>query len=283
MMKTVAAVMTLVSLLALSAAEDDSFVIGARKNRIWFVSGMKDDAFHKEALEAAKLLNKGKLEYEALSELTEGLQRDKNRSAKVFGGFLDARKTSDAGVRYGAVKALELTNPESAAIGKELSSAAILERDEQVRGAVVELIRSRKDTEAARGLVQQWHKAFEDEALGVDEALRTSAENAMRDVGDRRIYEAIYYYVTMELRAQTATLDRMDTVRIRDAGRNVQNNDRGGNINLPIDLPSIQLSSVQTTLVVPALPSLKRITGQDFGHDLPRWRAWIAGQPEMRP
>lgn len=282
-MKTAVILCVLASTFALSGAEDDGFVIGARKNRIWFAPGMKDDAFHKEALEAAKLLNKGKLEYEGLSELTEGLQRDKNRSAKVFGGFLDARKTSDAGVRFGAVKALELTNPESAAVGKELAAAAILEKDERVRGAVVELIRTRKDTEAARGLVKQWHAAFEDEALGVDEALRTAAENAMRDVGDRRIYEAIYYYVTMELRAQTATLDRMDTARIRDAGRNVQANDRGGNINLPIDLPSITLSSVETTLVVPALPSLKRITGQDFGRDLPRWKAWIAAQPEMRP
>jgi len=281
-MRTIVTLCVLASAFALVGAEDEGFVIGARKNRIWFAPGMKDEAFHKEAVEAARLLNKEKLEYEALSELTEGLQRDKNRSAKVFGSLLDARKTSDAGVRFGAVKAIELTNPESAAIGKELSATAILEKDERVRGAVIELIRSRRDTEAARGLVKQWHAAFEDEALGVDEALRTQAENAMRDVGDRRIYEAIYYYVTMELRAQTATLDRMDTVRIRDAGRNVQNNDRGGNINLPIDLPSITLSSVETTLVVPALPSLKRITGQDFGRDLVRWKAWIAEQPEMR-
>ena len=91
-----------------------------------------------------------------------------------------------------------------------------------------------------------------------------------------------FQYVTLELRAQSASLDRLDTVRIRDAGRNVAADDRGGNINLPIDLPSLNLMSVETTLVVPALPSLKRVTGQDFGRDLARWKAWIAAQPDFK-
>jgi hypothetical protein len=263
------------------AAEDDGFVIGPRKSRIWFASSLNDSQFHAEAAEAARLLAADKLESAARAELTEGLRRDRPHTARAFAAFLDPRKTSDARVRLGAIAALKDADPAPADAGKLLAAAAIMEPDATVRTAALNLIRERKDVVAAQEIVRAWHRAFEDEALGVDEALRTATENAMRDLGDRRIYEAIYAYVTMELRVQTASLDSVGTARIRNAGLPVQGDDRAGNINLPIDLPSINLMSVETTIVVPALPSLKRITGQNFGRELPRWKAWIDAQPDF--
>jgi uncharacterized protein with PIN domain len=269
-------------------AEDDALVIAPRKSRIWFASQLKDEAFHKEAIEAARALAGAsgsagsKLDYKALSELQEGLQRDKKRTSSVFTGLLDARKTTDVGVRLGAVKALELATPDPALIGKPLAAAAVLETDTTVRGEAIRVIRSRKDAAASREMLKLWKSAFEDETVGVNEALRAAAEDAMRDVGDKRVYEVLYAYVLMELRAQSASLDKLDTTRIRNAGLNVNANDRGGNINLPIELPSLTLMSVETTLWVPALPSLQRVTGQNFGWNVKRWNEWLAEQPEFK-
>lgn len=272
-------------------AEDDALVIAPRKSRIWFASELKEEAFHKEAIEAARALAGStgstssagsKLDSKALAELQEGLQRDKKRTSTVFTGLLDARKTSDSSVRLGAVKALELAAPAPALIGKPLAAAAVLETDTTVRAEAIRVIRSRKDADASREMLKLWKSAFEDGMVGVNEPLRAAAEDAMRDVGDKRVYEVLYAYVLMELRAQTASLDKLDTTRIRNAGLNVNANDRGGNINLPIELPSLSLMSVETTLWVPALPSLQRVTGQNFGWNVKRWNEWLAAQPEFK-
>ncbi len=90
----------------------------------------------------------------------------------------------------------------------------------------------------------------------------------MREIRDKRVFQALLYYATLEMRAQTAAPARVDTANIR-----------GQNINLPIDLPVIDIVSAEGTIMIPAMASLKGATGQDFGHNFSKWQEWINKQP----
>ena len=88
------------------------------------------------------------------------------------------------------------------------------------------------------------------------------------EIGDKRVFQAILWYAMLELRAGSASLVRVDTVSIK-----------GQNINLPIDLPVLDLISAQGNIIIPAQTSLKQATGQDFGHNFDKWKDWINKLP----
>jgi hypothetical protein len=41
----------------------------------------------------------------------------------------------------------------------------------------------------------------------------------------------------------------------------------------------VDVIAVRATLFYPALTNLRALTGQDFGHNLAKWREWNAKQP----
>jgi len=145
----------------------------------------------------------------------------------------------------------------------------VYEQDAETRAAVINLIKVRNDAVAAKTLVETWKSAFDDVGLlKVNEPVRKAAVNAIHDVGDKRVYQALLYYAILEVRAGAAELVRVDSVAIT-----------GQRINLPIDLPVLELRGVEGTIVVPAMASLKQATGQDFGRHFDKWNDWIAKQP----
>jgi hypothetical protein len=259
-----------------SAADREQFVIRKRNAtpetgaRVWLESTLKDNAYNAQALEIAKLLAKEKPGYEDLPEIAQALRREPERAAKTFARFLDFEKF-DPATRIGSIRALEISESKSAAVGKALAGSAIAEPVAQIRTAAIELIRKRRDAAAANEILRFWRGSF-DSDIGFDEPKRLAAVNAMRDIGDRRIFEAMLAYVTLEIRAGATTSAGVGTANITGPGP----------INLPIDLPALDTMSVQGTIMVPAASSLKQATGQDFGKNVAKWRDWIAQQPDFK-
>src|SRR5207237_9180839 len=137
------------------------------------------------------------------------------------------KNCEDPVTRRGAIAGLSLCSPDTRIAGKPLATSAIFEPDAEARKASIELIKARKDTEAAKALVTTWKASFDDSGVLADnETQRKLAVAAMREVADKRVFEALLYYANLEIHGGSAALVRMDTVAIT-----------GQNINLPIDLP----------------------------------------------
>jgi hypothetical protein len=237
--------------------------------RIWFKSGASDAAFHTEAVAAAHALGLATEASYQLDELKSAVLSEKERCTPKFVWMLNWKNCEDPVTRRGAIAGLVLCNPDTAVAGKPLAVSAIFEPDAAARKASIELIKSRKDTEAAKTLVTTWKSSFDEGGVLADnESQRKATVAAMREVGDKRVYEALFYYAMLEIRGGSADLVRIDTVSIK-----------GQNINLPIDLPVLELRGVEGTIIVPALISLKQATGQDFGRNIGRWRQWLNGLP----
>jgi len=248
-------------------AAASSPAIGVRV-REWFREGLSDSAYQAEAAEAAALLGRDKLSYEEKTALSDAIRRDRERSGRAFGACLDWHQY-DAVTRLGATRGIAMAAAASQTTRKPLANVLLAEQAPQVRQAALELVRERKDSAVTAEVLRYWREAYDD-TLGFDEAKRAAAVAAMRDLGDRKAYQALYYLVTLEMYAGAATAPAITEVNIQGPG-----------INLPIQLPGIDLISFRGTVIVPAFASLKGVTRQDFGHDLAKWREWINKQPDF--
>lgn len=266
---------------------DAPLTIGVRKTaggKAWLQKNLSDDAFQAEAAEVARQLADDKLDALDRRVLTEAVERDRMRAAKAFANCLNFQKYTQAAVRLGALRGIEIAtasqqdakNAALRAAGKALAGSMLAEPAPRVRAAAMQLVRDRKDDTvsamAGASLVEFWRSAFDSDGL-VNEAQRDAALAALKDLGDKRTYHAILYYATIEIHAGAAAPVGIDTANIR------------GNapvVNLPIDLPNNQLMSFDGTIVVPAVSALKHITGREFAKNLDKWRAWINTQPDFR-
>jgi hypothetical protein len=260
-----------------SSSDDGGLVIAPRPDpnkkpqKVWLAKSLSEGAYIAEAAEAAKLLANDKLDSETRAAISVGIKQDPERSGKAFVRCLDPQTYTLAAVRIGALRGIEIGNPSAPAIGKGLGGSAIAEPVPEVRSAALKLIRSRNDAGAAGEILRFWRGAF-DSDLGFDEPRRAAAVAAMRDLGDKRIYRAMLAYVWLELRVGNASAARVDSVAITGPGP----------INLPIDMPSIDLMSTEGTIIVPAATSMKQISGQDFGKNMDKWREWLDKQPDFK-
>ncbi|MCY3020537.1 MAG: hypothetical protein NTW87_16065 [Planctomycetota bacterium] len=269
-----------VSAASPSEAGDEALVIGPRREskapapagggREWFKAGLSAEAYQAEAAAAAAALGGDKLSAEEKTALSEAIRREGERTGRAFGACLDW-KQYNATTRLGAIRGLTIGAPAARTAAKGLAGSAIGEPVQQVRSTAISLIRDRKDAAVTAEILRFWRSAYDDE-LGFDEAKRVAAVAAMRDIGDRRAYEALLYLVTLELHTGAAS----------SAGPMGEVSITGNGINLPIQLPSIETMSFNGTIIVPALASLKGVTGQDFGRDANKWREWIKQQPDFR-
>ncbi|MGD0091483.1 MAG: hypothetical protein ABSE73_16310 [Planctomycetota bacterium] len=279
--KTALAVLFVGALAAqhLSAAEssEQPVVIGPRRastpsgasTREWFRSGISDAAYQEEAASAAVLLGGDKLSAEEKAVLGKALCRDREHSGRAFGACLDWRHY-DATTRLGAARAIGMAAPAPQTTARALANTVLAEPVPEVRKEALDLVRGRKDAAVTAELLRFWRAAY-DSDLGFDEAKRAAAVAALRDVGDRRAYEALFYLVTLEVRAGVASGPAMSEVAIQGQG-----------VKLPIQLPGMDLKQFEGTVMVPALASLKGATGQDFGRDLAKWRDWLSKQPDFK-
>jgi len=230
---------------------------------------LTESAALREAEKIAQRLVKLKSTDPGTTDLAAALKREPERYGILFAKLLDPAKFKDASTRLGALRALQVAAPASPAVGKSLADSVIAEPVAEVRTAALDILRQRTDHTAGAELLRYWRSAY-DEDNGFNEKARASAVAAMRDIGDRKVFEALLYYVTLEVRAEAATNPRVDTVSIRGQG-----------INLPIDLPSTNAMSFHATLVVPALASLQQATGENFGRNIDKWNEWLQKQPEF--
>jgi hypothetical protein len=279
-----------------SASPDEgALVIGTRKSaagKVWLQKSLSDEAYQADAAEVARQLADDKLNTLDKSALVEAIGRDPMRATKAFSTCLNFQKWPHAPTRLGALKGIEiatgtqrdLKNATLFNAGKAVANTMLAEPVKEVRSAAMDLVRNNKDGTvsgvAAGMLVSHWHNAFDQDGI-IDEPQRDAALGALKDLGDKRTYDALLYYATMEVHAASATsLTPPQVAFITNAGGDV--NRGGGNINLPIELPNNEIRSFDATLIVPAVSAMRHITGQEFNKNLDKWRAWIKAQPDFR-
>ncbi|HLX65201.1 MAG TPA: hypothetical protein VKX17_28290 [Planctomycetota bacterium] len=195
--------------VSLCASEDDttSLVIGVRRDisaqktattpakHVWFKEKTSDAAFHNEAVAAAYALGAGKVQSGELDELKESIAAQKDRCVPEFVWMLNWKNCDNALTRRGAIAGLGICNPDTKVAGKPLAISAIFEPDEAARKASVELIKARKDTEAAKTLVTTWKASFDEGGVLADnETQRKATVAAMHDIGDKRVFEVLLWY-----------------------------------------------------------------------------------------
>lgn len=278
MRRAFAALLILCTAAVSGAESDDTGLViaprsgsGVKLQKVWLQPSLSESAYVAEAAEAARFLSDDKLEAGTRAALTAGIRQDAERAAKAFVRCLDWQRYSDARARLGALRGIEIAGAPISATGKGLAGSAIAEPVPEVRNAAIDLIRRRKDAAAGGEILRFWRAAY-DSDLGFDEPRRAAAAAAMRDIGDKRVFQALLSYVTLEVRAGSASGASIDTVNITGQG-----------INLPIEQPGMNLISVEGTIIVPATGSLKQATGQDFGKNLAQWREWLDKQPDFQP
>ncbi len=241
--------------------------LSAKKS--WFKPGISESAFHTDALAVARLLTSSTNSPYDIDEAKEAVAREKEHCAKEFVWMLNWANCPDAMTRRGAIAGLGLCAPDGKTVGKPLAISAIYEPDETARKASQALVKARKDMESARTLVETWKSAYDEHGvLAPNETIRKAAVDAMHEVADKRVFQAILWYAMLEVRAGSAQAVRVDQVAIKGQG-----------INLPIDLPVLDLRSAEGTIIVPVMASLKQATGQDFGHNFDKWKDWIGKLP----
>ncbi len=274
--------MSLAFLLALvcGAAAEETLFIGVRPSsttpkttagpkKEWFNANLNERALHTEALAASRALATAKGVSSEIDDVREGVLRERERCIKEFIWMLNWKNCPDPIMRRGAVEGLGLCNPDPKVLGKPLATSAVYEPDAETRKVSIELIKMRKDSVSAKALLDTWKSAFDDVGvLAANEATRKAAVDTIREVGDKRVFQAMLYYAMLEVRAGSAAPVRVDSVAIKGPG-----------VNLPIDLPVLDLMGVEGTIVIPAMASLKQATGQDFGRHFDKWKEWIGKLP----
>lgn len=164
--------------------------------------------------------------------------------------------------------------------------------------AVAPLVREAL-TSTERQFAEQTHKA----AVGVDSTLarrfyetvaasqtkparRLRALGYLAGMGDRNAVPGlvrVLEHVQAEIRATLATAGGLKRIPV-----NLGTSGPAG-VNVPIELPEVNLVEVQTSMLVPvtalrrirgaARGALKSLTGEDLGDEPAAWKAWWAKQP----
>jgi hypothetical protein len=247
----------------------------ARKaDHVWLEKSLKPDAYLADAAELARVLGKEDASY-APEAIIKAIKTDTERAGAAFSQCLNPKNCPDPVVRLGAVRGISIANPKDETAGKALAACVIAEKNEAARKAAADLIKTRKDKVADKTLVQFYVSSFDEHGVLLDADHERAAIDALKMAGHRALYEVLMAFVTMDVRAGTATeLTPPQTVYMTNGG-NV--NAPNGNINLPIDLPNLELKSINTTIIVPAFGALKRIAGENF-HNIGQAQAWVNKQ-----
>jgi hypothetical protein len=248
--------------------------------RQWLADGIPASQFNKEIVALANLLSNEKLAEEDKQAASEGISRQSAKAGEAFGSLLDYSR-HPGNTRMGALRGIQMSNAPAKTVGKALGKSALAEPDAKVRAEAISLIKERKDGMALHTVMNALAAASDTDGLGIiNEAQRNAAAQALRDIGSKRVFEILLYYVTLEIRTGFATPVATETKYLTNSG-DVSNG--GGTINLPIELPTLEIGSFQGMITVPAisdpLGALRRATGQNFGKNLGQWKKWIDEQP----
>jgi len=231
--------------------------------------------FNRKVVDYARVLGMTSSTDEQKQDVVAGLLTEREKSSHVLLGCLDAKKFTSLDVRLGALKGLKVTRPEGARVSPSLAWSAVLDPAEDVRAAAVDLIKQRKDDQAMGGMVRHLLGAFDEAGNVVNAPVCDAAVQGLKNLGEKRVYEALLYYVLCEMRPTMTELVSFSTRQI-DAFTVTQ----GAAVTLiiplsfPVQFPELAITRVRTTVSAPAA-ALRAATGQDFGADADRWKNWI--------
>lgn len=205
------------------------------------------------------------------------LAKDKTKSAEFLAANLNPKIATEAGTRLGALKGIEVVRPTDPKSSIALGTAAASDPIVEVRKAATALVKSRGDDFAIRTMLGTLVSSFDAAGNYRDKVAAVTAADALRDLGDKRVYQALLYHVTMELRLTNVSLGtlstrQIDTYSVQNSGQNtfpVQ-------LALPIQSPELSVQRVNTSVVAPAVSALKTLSGQDFGDDWDKWDKWVS-------
>ncbi len=207
------------------------------------------------------------------------LSADRNKATEAVVSYLDPSRDIDEQTRLAALAGIEVLKPASAEISKRLAQIAIADPYIPVRKEAVALIKSRNDEGAMNHLVNAYISAFAEEGGQVrDPILKGAAGEALEGLGDKRIYSAMFYRATMEVRTAVSELSNFATRQIDSYTVN-----SGAQVSVivplsfPIQFPELKLTSIKTTVCAPCA-AMSSLTGQNFGNDLDAWAKWIRMQ-----
>jgi hypothetical protein len=207
------------------------------------------------------------------------LSAERARNGEMLMACLNPRNQPAPSVRLGALKGIEAARPIGAQASYVLGAAAGNDPDAAVRSAAVKLIKARKDDLGVRTMIGHLLASYNDTGAVRDDVLHANALGALRELGDPRVCQALLQYVTAEIRATNVSAASMDTRQIDTYSAN-----SGANVNvlvplaLPIQMPSLTMQQIKTTVRVPAVSALRDLSGQDFGEDWDKWDQWARKQ-----
>ncbi len=271
-----------------AAAEELSIGVNPRVSPVWqeriaYFNRAKELSAQFAAEAAAA--DKAKTETKADSR-TEGkaekalkalLVENKTRTIEGLLSCLDSRTTSEVNTRIGALKAIEASQYTHPTVSQYLAASAIGDPERQVRAAAISTIKARKDDPAIGGMIQYLMSSFDDKGKVLNEEVKAGAVEALQTLNDKRVYQALQYYVTMELRVTNTELANFATRQIDSFSVN-----NGANVSVlvplsfPIQFPELKITRVRTTVKCPAASGLEALTGMNFGEDLDKWQKFFA-------
>jgi hypothetical protein len=253
-----------------SASDEPALVIGRNPKLI------EMDAAR--ATELCKIL--GGSDDKAKAQALAALQKDRLKAGPLLVACLDP-KTTDVTTRLGAMKGIESLRLAGKEYSGALSLAAVRDPVPELRSAAVATIKTRGDDPAIQGMLGQLVSAFDPLGNVKDNGLHNNAVAALKDLGDRRVYQALLYYVTMELRLTNISEGNLTTRQIDTFSvNNGANNAIPMQLALPIQTPDLSVARVNTSVVspasvAPALSALRSLSGEDFGTDWEKWTRWV--------
>jgi hypothetical protein len=207
------------------------------------------------------------------------LTKDKTKSAEFLAANLNPKLAPETETRMGALKGIEVVRPIDQKSSIALGTAAASDPIVEVRNAATSLVKSRGDDFAVRTMLGTLVNTFDTAGNFKDKVVAAAAADALRGLGDKRVYQALLYHVTMELRltnisAGNLTTRQIDTYSVQNGNQNtfpVQ-------LALPIQTPELSVQRVNTTVIAPAVSALKLLSGEDFGDDWDKWDKWVRKQ-----
>ncbi|MCK6473227.1 MAG: hypothetical protein L6R28_15900 [Planctomycetes bacterium] len=217
-----------------------------------------------------------KKEAPAASEAKESREPDPSFMKELPALLKTIDESQDASAKAEAIKKIGAAKFEKVPedVSKRLFAAALLDEDENVR---------KEAALAAKALNDVATKRFVFKAAlmpKVKAPIRARAADALRRFDDPMVIEALIWHVTYTLRVGTATeVTPPKTIFITDGG---DINNPLGLINLPIELPNIELRSVSTSVIVPATTALSSITRRNFGANPAAWQKWFEDYKKIR-
>jgi hypothetical protein len=201
---------------------------------------------------------------------------DKAKGVEMLLACMDNRNVEQPQTRMGALRALQATKFTHQVASDRLAYTAVNDPDENVRKTAAVVVKENKDEVATARTVKHLMSAYNDGGEVVNATVRNNALAALNAIDDRRVYQALMHYATMELRVANTELANFATRQIDSFTVN-----NGANatvivpLSFPIQFPEVAITKVQTTVKCPAVSALEDLTGQHFGNDMDRWRKWV--------